>query len=100
MTLQPVQSLAQGHDSPDQVGQDDPWQRPWLTMRQAAIYVGNRSLKAFYIWRKRHGIVCRANGTVARRDLDRALDPRLKRRRVMHPASLANLQRGAKRHGR
>lgn len=95
--LQSIQAFGQvdhhANDRPEHVGL-------WLTSRQAAAYVGNASVKAFYQWRDRHGIVARANGTVARRDLDRALDPRLKRRRVMHPASLANLQRGAKRHGR
>lgn len=64
----------------------------WLDAKLAAAYVGNKSLKAFYEWRKRHGIATNGMGRVSRRDLDRALrTPR--KRRVMNPASLANLRR-------
>jgi hypothetical protein len=67
----------------------------WLTAREAAAYVGNASVKAFYDWRKRHGIVALGNGRVSRRDLDKALAvPR--KRHQMSPVSLANLRR---RHG-
>lgn len=64
----------------------------WLTTPEAAAYVGNKSVKAFYQWRQRHGVVPDRMGRVSRRDLDRVLrQPR--KRRVMHPASLANLRR-------
>lgn len=64
---------------------------PWFTSKTAAAYLCCSSVKAFYEWRRRHGIVTRNNGTVAKADLDRAL--RLKRRpHRMHPRSLANLR--------
>jgi len=65
----------------------------WLTSVEAAAYVPCKSIKGWYEWRRRHGIVCRANGTVARADLDKALA--MKQRRVwrMHPRSLANLRK-------
>jgi hypothetical protein len=68
----------------------------WLTSREGMAYVGSASLKAFHMWRKRHGIVALSNGRVSRRDLDKALAvPR--KRHQMSPVSLANLRR---RHGR
>jgi hypothetical protein len=67
----------------------------WLTSREAAAYVGSASVKAFYDWRRRHGVVALGNGRVSRRDLDKALAvPR--KRHQMSPVSLANLRR---RHG-
>lgn len=69
---------------------DDTFSKPWFDSRTAAAYVGNKSLKAWYSWRDRHGIVKRSNGTVAKRDIDRAL--RVPRKRFTpHPRSLANL---------
>ena len=69
----------------------DPFDGPWFTARTAAAYVPCRSVKAWYIWRKRHGIIPRANGSVAKADLDRVL--RLRRpKKVMAKASLANLR--------
>lgn len=63
---------------------------PWLTPREGQQYVGCRSIKSYWMWRQRHHIIARSNGTVARRDLDRAL--RVKRKRhVPHPNSLLNL---------
>ena len=67
---------------------------PWFDSKTAAAYVPCRTLKAWYAWRRRHGIIKRANGSVAKADLDRVLRRR-KPRRLMHPASLANLQRRA-----
>ncbi len=64
----------------------------WLTSRQAQRFVGCRSLKSWYEWRRRHGILPRNNGTVWKSDLDRELRRR-KPRRVMHPNSLANLRK-------
>lgn len=66
----------------------------WLTSREACAYVGCKTVKGWYEWRKRHGIVKRTNGTVNRADLDRALTVRTPRRSggsVRHPQSLANL---------
>ena len=73
---------------------------PWFDAKTAAAYIpcrgrdGEISLKAWYAWRRRHGVIARANGSVAKADLDRILRRR-KPRRVMHQASLANLQRRA-----
>lgn len=65
---------------------------PWFTSRQAAAYIPCKSLKGWYEWRRRHGIVARSNGTVAKADLDRILNARRRPRR-MASASLANLQK-------
>lgn len=67
---------------------------PWFSSREAQRYVCCKSLKSWYVWRSRHGIIPRANGSVAKADLDRVLNTR-KRRRVMAPASLANLRKRA-----
>lgn len=72
---------------------DDTFVGPWFTSRIAAAYVGNKSLKAWYSWRDRHGIVTRSNGTVAKRDLDRALKLKKPKRSGLHPHSLANLSK-------
>jgi hypothetical protein len=69
----------------------DDFRGPWLTSRQAQAFVCSKTLKAFYAWRQRHGIVPRSNGTVLKADLDRALQPPRRRRR-MHPNSIANLR--------
>jgi hypothetical protein len=65
---------------------------PWFNSRTAAAYVPCKSVKAFYMWRRRHGVVARANGSVAKADLDRVLALH-RRPRVMSPASLANLRK-------
>lgn len=65
---------------------------PWLTSKQACLYIPCPTRNAFYQWCHRHGIVRRNNGTIARADIDRVLT-RKRKRRVMAPASLANLQR-------
>ena len=79
---------------------DDRFKGPWFDAKTAQAYVCNKTIGAWYAWRKRHGIVTRANGSVLKADLDRALAPRHARLRrrggsVRHPNSLANL-RGAK----
>jgi len=66
--------------------------RSWLDSKAAAAYVGNKSVKGFYDWCRRHFIVRRNNGTVARADLDRALKAK-RPKRVMAAASLANLRK-------
>ncbi len=70
---------------------------PWFDAKTAALYVPCKTVKAWYQWRDRHGIVKRANGSVAKADLDRALKLTRTPRRggsVRHPHSLANLTRG------
>lgn len=78
---------------------DDEFRGPWFSATTAARYIPCRardgqgiSLKAWHVWRRRHGVIARSNGSVAKADLDRILRRR-KPRRVMHPASLANLQK-------
>jgi len=78
--------------SPDLVGAVDPFRGPWFNAKTAAAYVPCKTVKAWYAWRRRHGIIARANGSVAKADLDRVLRRR-KPRRLMHPASLANLRK-------
>jgi hypothetical protein len=79
----------------------DPFAGPWFDAKTAAAYIPclakNRheiSLRAWHVWKRRHGIIARTNGSVAKADLDRVLRRR-KPRRVMHPASLANLRKRA-----
>lgn len=72
------------------VDRADRFSGPWFDSRTAMAYVPCKSLNAWYAWRSRHGIIPRANGSVAKADLDRELKRR-KRTRVMHPKSLANL---------
>lgn len=63
---------------------------PWFTAAEARAYVCCKTMGAWYVWRKTHGIVRRSNGTVAKADLDRALKFTTKRR--MATASLKNLR--------
>lgn len=70
-------------------------QKMWLTAAEAAAYVPCKSVKGWYEWRKRHGIVRLANGKVLRADIDRALDPKHRRVWKMAAASLANLRKRA-----
>jgi len=79
----------------------DPFAGPWFDAKTAAAYIPCKtkdgegiSVKAWHVWKRRHGIVARANGSVLKADLDRVLRRR-KPRRVMHAASLANLQKRA-----
>jgi hypothetical protein len=73
---------------------------PWFSAKEASLYVPCRSVKAFYMWRTRHGIIARNNGSVAKADLDRELNRRkprrqapwlvaanLRRRQVVHAAN-------------
>lgn len=64
---------------------------PWFSSREAQAYIPCKSIQAWYQWRKRHGIIPRANGSVAKADLDRALNVKKPPRR-MHPHSVANLR--------
>ncbi len=65
---------------------------PWFNAKTAAAYIPCASVKAWYEWRKSHGIIPRNNGSVAKADLDRALRLR-KPRRLMAKASLDNLRK-------
>jgi hypothetical protein len=67
-----------------------------MSQKEAAEYVRCASVKAFYEWRKRRGIVVQ-NRLVARADLERALKVR-KPRKPMAAASLDNLKLSPKRH--
>lgn len=67
---------------------------PWFSAKEAQLYIPCKSIKSWYVWRLRHGIIPRANGSVAKADLDRVLRRR-KPRRVMAAASLANLRKRA-----
>lgn len=63
---------------------------PWLGVETAVAYIPCKSRKAFTDWCRHHGVIRRANGSVAKRDVDRVL--RRKPRR-MHVNSLANLRK-------
>jgi len=63
---------------------------PWFTAKEARAYVCCKTMQAWYVWRNRHGIVPRSNGSVAKADLDHALKFRPKRR--MAEATLKNLR--------
>lgn len=54
---------------------------PWFDTLTAAAYIPcldrrtrRPSRRAFYEWRRRHGIIARRNGSVAKADLDRVLN--------------------------
>jgi len=70
---------------------------PWFDSKTAAAYIPCRSVKAWYQWRDRHGIVTRANGSVAKADLDRALRVKKPTKRGLHPNSKLNLTRSSRR---
>jgi hypothetical protein len=72
----------------------DPFAGPYFSAETAAAYVPCKTVKAWYAWRRRHGILARNNGSVLKADLDRVLRRR-KPRRVMQSASLENLRKGA-----
>lgn len=93
--LNAVDARRERGDDLDQLANDAPeftFRGPWFSTREAAAYVPCKSLNAFRMWRNRHGIIPRNNGSVAKADLDRVLKQR-KPRRVMAAASLANLRR-------
>lgn len=81
---QPLRANQPAHRTPEDFG-------VWLNSRQAALYVGSKSLKAFYQWAKRHFVIAQGR-TYARRDLDRAKNAKRAPRR-MAAASLANLRK-------
>ena len=64
---------------------------PWFDAKTAALYIPCKTVKAWYQWRDRHGIVTRANGSVAKADLDRALRVKKPTKRGLHPNSQRNL---------
>lgn len=81
--------------SPEILSLDDRFRGPWFDAKTAAAYTC-KTMKGWYVWRIRHGIVARANGSVAKADIDRELK---KLRRpyggggARNPNSLANLHK-------
>lgn len=103
MTVQRVKARAQARHHRDQVHHQP--SELWLSSRDAMARVGNKTLKGWYEWRKRHGVATDGMGRVLLRDLEQAL---LVRRqpgrpsgpaRVMAPSSLANLALPRQSHG-
>lgn len=48
----------------------------WLSAQEAADYLRSPSVRALYMWAKRHGVIARHRGSrllFARQDLDRAI---------------------------
>lgn len=85
-------AVEQGRGPADATDGAPDFRGPFFSSKVAAAYVGNKSIKAFYVWANSHGLVRRSNGSIAKVDLDRVLR-RKRARRVMHPASLANLRK-------
>ncbi len=65
---------------------------PWFSSKEARAYCCLKTMKSWYTWRHKHGIVPRRNGSVLKADLDRALKFRPTRKQ-MAAASLNNLRR-------
>ena len=61
----------------------------WLTTREVMHFVPCASVHAARQWVRSHGLIRRANGTVARRDVEAVLARPSRRGR--HPHTLANL---------
>lgn len=61
----------------------------FLTTWEAMHFIPCPTLAATYSWLSGHGIIRRGNGSIERRDLERAL--RTRSRRGRSPRSLANL---------
>lgn len=89
-SLKSVKALGETDARGDE--QADRFAGPWFDTKTAAAYIPCRTVRAFYEWRRRHGVIARANGSVAKADLNRILRRR-KVRRVMASASLANLRK-------
>jgi len=73
----------------------------WLTAEEARAYIGCKTIKGWYEWKRRHRIVKLANGRINRADLDRALMPRKTAPKrgggaSRNPNSLANLTKHRK----
>ena len=79
---------------------DDRFRGPWFDAKTAAAYIPCKNVRAFYAWRKRHGIIKRANNSVAKADLDRALKRTGPEVRGSHPNSRLNLERARLRRAR
>lgn len=75
-------------------GTPAPGNPAWMDSREARVYVGCKSMKGWCAWRKRYAVVPRADGRVAKLDLDRVRKLQRAKKRHMHPNSLANLNRG------
>lgn len=78
------EQMAQGPEGLDR------FRGPWFSAKVAALYVCCANVRAFYQWRKRHGIIARSNGSVHKADLDREL--KRPTRRGTSARSRANLR--------
>jgi len=70
----------------------------WLTSREAMRFTHRRSLKGWYEFKRKHGIVGTAAGLVSRRDCERAMLTPRKPGSGRHAASLENLRLRHKRN--
>lgn len=91
-SLETIHARTERDTHGQQSAQQFTFRGPFFSSREAAAYIPCKSLKAFYEWCRRHGLLRRANGSIAKVDLDRELRRR-RRRRPMAAASLANLRR-------
>lgn len=64
---------------------------PWFTAEEARVYTRRPTLRAWYEWRRRHGVTPNRSGLIAKSDLDLALSEQ-RPKRHMAQASLANLR--------
>jgi hypothetical protein len=64
-----TQQQAGAFDGPHSADQF-PW---WMTSQEATAYTLRKNVRAWYVWRKRHGIIPRNDGRVCKRDIDRAM---------------------------
>ena len=69
----------------------------WLTSREAMRFTHRRSLKGWYEFKRKHGIVATSAGLVSRRDCERAMLTPRKPGSGRNAASLNNLRL---RHGK
>lgn len=95
MPIRPFQVVEQqsvqpenGFRAPDVQPSAFTFRGPWFRPAEAAAYIACPSVEAFAQWCRRHGIVRRQNGSVAKADLDREL----RKPRRMHPNSLRNVR--------
>lgn len=87
-------------DKNSSIPDDIRFKGPWFDSQTAAAYVGCKTVKSWYEWRKYRQIARLSNGMVHKADLDKALrfaKPSHTDRTggaTRHPNSLKNLERG------
>jgi len=69
----------------------------WLTNEEGRIYTGRRTMKGWYEFKRKHGIVSTSAGFVLKRDCDKAMRVPRKPGSGRNPVSLENLRL---RHGK